>query len=479
MAAPFHGSRADARLLRAAAFQRICTMNGLLRVSWLLAAVLLAAAHPESSKGVADEGAGLASAERLNRVNKQIAAEYSSLAALYKYLHTHPELSYQEEQTAARMSVELKKLGCTVTTGVGGHGVVGVLKNGPGPTILIRTDMDALPVTEATGLPYASKVRTRDKDGKDVGVMHACGHDMHMTCWVGTARVVAAMKEHWQGTLVFIAQPAEEVGGGARRMLADGLFKRFPRPDFCLALHCDARHPHGHISYAEGLMLANVDTVDIVVRGKGGHGAAPHTTIDPIVLAARIILDLQTLVSREIDPLDSAVVTVGSIHGGTKHNIIPAEVKLQLTVRTLKDEVRKHVLDGIARIAKAAARGARAPEPIVHVEVDDFTPAVFNNAALAKKTSDLFRQVFGADKIHREGPVMGGEDFGRYGREGVPIFFYFLGTVAPERIEAARKGGTPLPSLHSDHYYPVVEPSIRNGVLSMSAAVLNLAEKKP
>ena len=376
------------------------------------------------------------------------------------------------------MAKELQALGFEVTTKVGLTGVVGVMKNGTGPTVLVRTDMDALPVTEATGLAYASKVRTRDKEGKEVGVMHACGHDMHMTCWVGTARALAAMKKQWQGTLVFIAQPAEEVGGGARRMLQDGLFKRFPRPDYCLGLHCDSRTPIGHIAYAEGLLCANVDTIDITVRGKGGHGSAPHTTIDPVVLAARIVIDLQTIVSREINPSDPAVVTVGSIHGGTKHNIIPAEVKLQLTVRTLKDEVRQHVLEGIHRIAKAAAQGARAPEPIIKVDLDDFTPAVYNNPPLARKTTDMFRQILGKDKVHDMGPVMGGEDFGLYGREGIPIFFYFLGTVAPERLEQAKKAGTSLPSLHSDLYYPIPEPSIRTGVLTMTSAVLNLMEKK-
>ncbi len=329
-------------------------------------------------------------------------------------MHTHPELSFEEVQSAARMAKELQGLGFEVTTKVGLTGVVGVLKNGPGPTVLVRTDMDALPVTEATGLPYASKVRTRDKEGKDVGVMHACGHDMHMTCWVGTVRVLAGMKKEWHGTLVFIAQPAEEIGAGARRMLQDGLFKRFPRPDYCLGLHCDSRTAHGHVAYAEGLLCANVDTVDITVRGKGGHGSAPQTTIDPIVLAARIVVDLQTLVSREINPADPAVVTVGSIHGGTKHNIIPAEVKLQLTVRSLKDEVRQHLLEGIQRIAKAAAQRPRAPEPIIHVDLDDFTPAVYNNPPLARKTTDIFREVLGKDKVHDMGPVMGGEDFGLF-----------------------------------------------------------------
>jgi amidohydrolase len=297
---------------------------------------------------------------------------------------------------------------------------------------------------------------------------------MHMTCWTGTARVLAALKDRWQGTLVFIGQPAEEVGGGARRMLADGLFKRFPRPDYCLALHCDPRHAVGHIAYSEGLALANVDTVEITVRGKGGHGSAPHTTIDPIVISARLILDLQTLVSREISPTDSAVVTVGSIHGGTRPNIIPPEVKLQLTVRTFKDGVREHVLQGIQRMAKAAAAAARAPEPLVKVSLDDFTPAVFNDRALAEKTTGLFRELLGPDKVHKVGPVMGGEDFGRFGREGVPIFLYFLGTVTPEQALVNRSAGPGAVSLHSDHYYPQPEGSVRNGVLTMSAAVLNL-----
>jgi hippurate hydrolase len=436
------------------------------------------AGRPAFSGGKAGRASGKDWTNLAREINKRIDGDLPSLEKLYKHLHAHPELAFEEKLTAARMAKELKALGFTVTTGVGGHGVVGVLKNGEGPTVLVRTDMDALPVTEQTGLPYASKVRQRDKEGKEVGLMHACGHDMHMTCWTGTARMLAGLKDRWHGTLVFIAQPAEEVGGGARRMLADGLFKRFPRPDYCLALHCDSRQPYGHVAYSEGLMLANVDTVDITVRGKGGHGSAPHTTIDPVVLAARIVLDLQTIVSREVNPTDAAVVTVGSIHGGTKHNIIPAEVKMQLTVRTLKDSVRQHVLEAIARITKAAAKGARAPEPTIRVELDDFTPAVFNNAALAKKTAAVLAEVIGADKVHTQGPVMGGEDFGRYGREGVPIFLYFLGTMEPERVATSKRpGGEPLPSLHSDVYYPIPEPSIRNGVLTMTVSVLNLMGK--
>jgi amidohydrolase len=440
-----------------------------------VAAVVLLAACATAQAPGADDAVWK---ERARPIEKQIDAELPSLTALYKHLHANPELSFQEEKSAARMAKELQALGFEVTTKVGGHGVVGVLKNGKGPTVLVRCDMDALPVTEETKLPYASKVQVRDKEGQPVGVMHACGHDMHMACWVGTARALVALKDRWKGTLVLIAQPAEEVGGGARRMLEDGLFKRFPRPDYCLGLHVSSLAPHGHVAYAEGLLMANVDTVDITVYGKGGHGAAPHTTVDPVVLAARIVLDLQTIVSRELDPTEAAVVTVGSIHGGTKHNIIPNEVKLQLTVRSLKDDVRKHILEAIARITRAAAQSARAKEPSIRIELDDFTPALFNDPKLAKKTTDVFRALLGKDRVHVIGPIMGGEDFGRYGREGVPIFFYFIGTSDPKDVAASKQpGGPPLPSTHSPLYYPVPEPSIRSGVLTMTSAVLNLMGK--
>lgn len=443
-----------------------------------LAVLTTAASLTNTASAAGKEGKSPLWPEHMLAVRQCLDGEYASLDALYKHLHTHPELSYQEANTSARLAKELKAIGFEVTTGVGGHGVVGVLRNGKGPTVLVRTDMDALPVTEATSLPYASTVRARDSEGREVGVMHACGHDMHMTCWTGTARVLAALKDRWHGTLVFIGQPAEEVGGGARRMLADGLFRRFPRPDYCLALHCDSRTPVGHVSYSDGLAMANVDMVDIVVHGKGGHGAAPHTTIDPIVLSARLILDLQTLVSREINPTDSAVVTVGSIHGGSKHNIIPPEVRLQITVRTFKDSVRDHILKGIQRMAKAAAEGARAPAPEVRIHLDDYTPAVYNDTALTERMTRVFRALLGADHVHKVRPMMGGEDFGRYGREGVPIFFYFLGSVTPEVATASREGGPGAISLHSDHYYPLPEATLRNGVVTMSAAVLNLVGKR-
>lgn len=416
--------------------------------------------------------------KRVAVVQQRLAGDYQRLEALYKHLHGNPELSLHEARTAARLARELKEAGVDVTERVGGYGLVGVLRNGDGPTVMVRTDMDALPVVERTGLPYASKVRTRDKNENEVGVMHACGHDMHMTVWTGTARVLASMKDRWKGTVVFIAQPAEEVGAGARMMLKAGLFKKFPRPDYAFALHCAANLPHGSVAYTEGLAMANVDSVDIIVHGKGGHGAAPHTTVDPVVLAARIVLDLQTLVSREINPIDPAVVTVGSIHGGSKHNIIPNEVHMQLTVRSTKDTVRKHLLDGIRRIAEAAAKGAGAPPPQVKVNPAEFTPALYNDPELTRKTAALFKDVLGADKVVYRPPMMGGEDFSRYGRARVPICLFWLGTIDPKRVaESERAKGKPLPSLHSDLFAPVPEPTIKTGVLTMSLAVLNMLGK--
>src|SRR5262245_17580978 len=384
-----------------------------------------------------------------------------------------------EEQSAARMARELKAVGFDVTEKVGKTGVVGVLKNGPGPTVLVRADMDALPIVEQTGLPYASKVRVRDKQGNDVGVMHACGHDINVTCLVGTARVLSALKDRWSGTLVLIGQPAEEIGAGSRMMLADGLYKRFPKPDYCLALHADALLEAGHIHYTEGLAMANVDTVEVVVKGRGGHGAAPHHTIDPVVIAAKLILDLQTIVGREMNPVEPGVVTVGSIHGGTKANIIPNEVKLQITVRSTKDSTRKLILESIQRKAKAAAASANAPEPEVTIVDDEFTPKLENHPELTRKTIELFKEVLGPDKIHPRPTIMGGEDFSRFGLNGeIPIFMYFLGSVSPDRVAASkREGGKPLPGGHTDAYYPIPEPTIKTGVKTMSLAVLNLVGK--
>jgi amidohydrolase len=411
-------------------------------------------------------------------IQKKIDAEIGSLLTLYKYIHSHAELAFQEELTSAKLAHELRQAGFEVTEKVGRTGVVGVLKNGEGPTILVRADMDALPIIEETGLPYASKVRTRDQEGREVGVMHACGHDINVACLAGTARVMAQMKDRWKGTLVFIGQPAEEIGMGAKAMLEAGLLKRFPRPDFGLALHCDGRYPHGHVNYREGQLQANVDSVDIIVRGKGGHGAAPHTTIDPVVLSARIILDLQTLISRERNPIEPSVVTVGSIHGGTKHNIIPDEVKMQLTVRSMNDAARKELLEGIVRISKAAAMGARAQDPIIRHLPDEYTPALFNEKELTVKMVALFKEVLGNERVHERPMSMGGEDFSQFTRAGIRTFYYHLGTVTPEAYAESKKpGGKPLPTTHSAFFAPVPEPTLRTGVLTMSMAILELSGK--
>ena len=416
---------------------------------------------------------------QLAAIDKKIDAEADDLLKLYKHLHTHPELSLQEKESAARMAAELEKLGFEVTTKIGGHGVVGVFKNGTGPTVWVRADMDALPVTEQTGLPYASTVKAKDRSGNEVGVMHACGHDVHMTCFVGTARTLVALKDRWAGTLVFVAQPAEEIGAGARMMIDDGLFKKFPKPDYCLALHADATLPVGMIHYTEGLAMANVDTVDLLIKGKGGHGAAPHTTVDPVVLAAKVIVDLQTIVSRDIEPGDPAVVTVGSIHGGTKHNITPNEVKLQLTVRTTSDKTRDKVLKAIERKAKAQADSAGAPAPEMKVNLDEYTPATVNDPKLTRRLMDLFGTALGAENIVARKPIMGGEDFGRFAASGAPICMYFLGTIDPERYAASKKpGAKPLISTHNDGYYPLPEPSLKMGVRTMSLAVMELMGSK-
>ncbi|MBM3983206.1 MAG: amidohydrolase [Planctomycetes bacterium] len=416
---------------------------------------------------------------RLADVDKKLDAEIKDLVALYQHIHQNPELSLMEVNTAKRLAEEARKAGFEVTEKVGGNGVVAILKNGPGPVVLIRTDMDALPIVEQTGVPYASKVKVKNRDGLEVGVMHACGHDIHMASWVGTARVLAAMKDTWSGTVMMIAQPAEEIVAGAKLMLDAGLYTKFPKPDFALALHSDPHYPAGTLGYSEGLALANSDTLDILVKGKGGHGAAPHMTIDPVVLAARIIIDLQTIVSRETDPFDPVVVTVGSIHGGTKHNIIPNEVKLQLTVRTTTTATRDRVLKAIDRIAKAAAVGANAPPPVVRVSLDEFTPATYNDVPLAQKTGAVFRDILGADAVRLRRPMMGAEDFGRFSEGKVPIFMYFIGTITKEKYDAAQKpGAAPLPGMHTDAYAPVPEPSIRTGVRTMSLAAMNLMRKE-
>jgi hippurate hydrolase len=420
-------------------------------------------------------------AGRAAEVKRLVDQSYPDLEKLYTHIHANPELSFQEEKTAKRLADELRALGYEVTEKVGVHGVVAVLKNGPGKTLMIRADLDALPVKEETGAPYASTVTATDRAGKTVPVMHACGHDVHVTCLVGTARAMAAMKDRWSGTLVLIGQPAEELIRGAAAMLKDGLFTRFPRPDFCIALHVDGDIAAGKVGYVSGPAMANSDTVDITIRGVGGHGAAPHAAKDPIVIAAQTVLALQTIVSREVRPTDPCVITVGSIHGGTKHNIIPSEVALQLTVRTYKDDVRAQVLKAIERVAKGTAIAAGVPpelEPIVKVG-ESSTPATVNTPELVQRVTDTLRRTLGDDNVVKRDPSMGAEDFGLFGRQEprIPIFMYRLGAVPPDKAAARNAGGPALPSLHSAKFLPDRDPTIRTGVLTMTSAALDLLAK--
>lgn len=401
-----------------------------------------------------------------------IEAELDDLVALYKHFHSNPELSFKEFETSRRVADELKQAGAEVTTGVGKLGVVGVLRNGEGPTVLVRSDLDALPVTEATGLPHASKVTTKDDEGNTVGVMHACGHDVHMTCLVGTARWLASHKDRWSGTVVLIGQPAEEKIGGAKEMLADGLYERFPRPDFALALHVTHDLEAGKLAYTPGPAMASSTSLDVVVRGKGGHGAMPHNTVDPIVLAATLVLDLQTIVSREINPIQPAVITVGAIHGGTKHNIIPPDVRLQLTLRAFDTGVNDALIEGIRRRARGLADAHRAPAPTV--EVGEGTPPTINTPELVERVLPSLRRAVGDANVVRVDPTMGAEDFGLFSKGGVPIFMFRLGTIPAERVAQSRRDGETLPSLHSPFYHPDPAPSIRTGIRAMTEAVIGL-----
>ena len=404
--------------------------------------------------------------------------ENLSLMELYKDLHSNPELSYKEEKTSKKLALLLRKLGYEVTDGIGGYGVVAHLKNGIGKTILIRADMDALPVEEKTGASYASKVKSINQVGQEVFTMHACGHDIHMTVLMGTANYMAKNKEKWQGDLILVLQPAEEVSGGARNMIKDGLFKKWPRPDYNLALHVSADIQAGKIGYLPGWAMANVDSVDIIIKGIGGHGAYPHKTKDPIVLTAQIINSLQTIISREIGPIEPAVLTVGSVHGGTKHNIIPNEVRLQLTLRSYTDEVRSKTISSIKRLTRGLAISAGIP-PDLYPEVilkDEYTPAVFNNPDLVQKLESSFKKSIGSENIFKTSPVMGGEDFGMYGRDEpiIPTAIFWLGAVNKDVFEESKKENIPLPSLHSDLFLPDAEPTINTGITAMSQAAIDL-----
>ncbi|HEV2079475.1 MAG TPA: amidohydrolase [Allosphingosinicella sp.] len=410
-----------------------------------------------------------------------VAKDMPSLISLYRDLHAHPELSMQEVKTAAKLAAEAKKLGFDVTTGVGKTGVVAVMKNGPGPVLMVRADMDGLPVVEQTGLPYASKVRAISVAGVESGVMHACGHDTHMAAWVGTARRLASMKDRWSGTLVMILQPGEEIGAGAKAMLEDGLYTRFPKPTHAIAFHDSASLPAGVIGYSNGYALANVDSVDILVKGVGGHGAYPHTTKDPIVLASRIVTALQTLVSRENDPQSPAVVTVGSFHAGAKHNIISDEAKLLLTVRSYTPETRKLLLDGIRRIVRGEAIAAGMPDDrMPEVTVGDTeTPATFNTQKLTSQAAALFEQRFGPERVKATPPVMGGEDFGRFylADKSIESLIFWVGGVPQAKWQAANGDPSKLPSLHSPFWAPDAEATIATATEAMTAAALGVLKK--
>ena len=423
---------------------------------------------------------------------QQIAdAELPSLLTIYQDLHSHPELSGHEERSSAIVAKELKAAGYEVTDHVGkyekpiwtGFGVIGVMKNGDGPVVAVRTDLDGLPVHEETGLPYASKATTKNDAGQEVSVMHACGHDIHMSTFIGTARALAKLKDKWHGTLILIGQPAEEAVGGARALLKDGLYTRWPKPAYVLGFHDNAQLETGHIGVTEGYTYANVDSVDVTVHGVSGHGAYPHKTKDPIVLSAEIINAWQTIASRINNPIDPVVITVGSIHGGTKHNIIPDDVKMQLTVRTYKSDVREKVLAAIAEIAKGCAIAAGVPGdkmPEVTVLRDEFTPATYNNPELTKRLVGVWKNSLGANNVEMVDPTMGGEDFSEYSLpdHSIPAVDVHIGAVAPEKIAESKKpGATPLPSLHSSKFAPVPEPTIRTGMICMTSAVLDLMKR--
>jgi hippurate hydrolase len=404
---------------------------------------------------------------------EQLNANYPSVEALYQDLHRNPELGFNEHRTAAELAKHARALGYEVTTGVGGTGVVAILKNGPGPTVMLRTEMDALPVQEKTGLPFASTVTTRNKAGETVSVAHACGHDLHMASWYGTAKLMADNRKAWHGTLMLIGQPAEEPVAGAAAMLKDGLFTRFPKPDYALSLHDDASGPSGTIMYHAGPFRASSDVVNITIFGQGGHGAVPHETRDPVVMAARVVMALQTLVSRENNPVDPVVITVGSIHGGTQGNIIPDQVKLQLTVRTFSDAVRKRVLASIAREVKGEAIAANMPKaPLVDVEPG--TDSVYNDPALMSRVVPVLQAALGKDKVAEMPQKMTSEDFSQYGLAGAHALLLHVGAVAPERLEAAKKAGEHLPGTHSPQWAPDFKPTVHSMITAETAVLLDL-----
>ena len=414
------------------------------------------------------------SASTQGSLTSEVDAIYPDVEALYRDLHRNPELGFQETQTAAKLAARVKALGFDVTTGVGKTGIVAILKNGAGPTVMLRTELDALPVAEKTGLAFASTVTTKNAAGQVVPVMHACGHDIHMSAWAGAARIMAEHKDRWRGTLMLVGQPAEELLAGASAMLKDGLFTRFPRPDFAVSLHDDDTMPAGTVGYHAGLFRAMSDRVEITVYGRGGHAAMPHNTIDPVVLAARIVLTLQTIVSRENNPSDPVVITVGSIHGGTQGNVIPDEVKLELSVRTFTPQVRTRTLAAIRRIAKGEADAAGAPrEPLVTAPAVA-PPPVVNDAALISRLAAALKKGLGDQNVVEMPAKMTSEDFAEYGAAGVPIALLHIGAVNRAKLEEARRTGIPVPAPHSPEWAPEYEPTLKGAIRAEVTALLEL-----
>jgi amidohydrolase len=405
--------------------------------------------------------------------SKEVEAVYPDAHALYLDLHQNPELSAHEVQTAAKLAGRLRALGYEVTEHVGGTGIVAILKNGAGPTVMLRTELDALPVEEKTGLAYASKVHAKDDAGHEVPIMHACGHDLHMAAILGTAAIMVHSKDSWHGTLTLIGQPAEETIGGAKGMLADGLLTRFPKPDVAVAMHVANLLPAGMVGITPGVFNTNADSLRITIYGKGGHGAAPHTAIDPIVIAARTILTLQTIASREVKPGEMAIVTVGYIQAGTKNNIIPDQAELGLTVRTNKPEVRQQVLAAIARITKAEAEAGGAPRApsIDHYEGTDL---VYNDPALAQRLRGALESALGKDKVVTQEPITASEDFSYFVEQGIPGFYFSLGGADPEKFAQAKAAGTMLPSNHSPLFAPDVDPALHTGIAAEVAVLRKL-----
>ncbi|HEX6717513.1 MAG TPA: amidohydrolase [Pyrinomonadaceae bacterium] len=420
-------------------------------------------------------------------LDAMIDRDLASWLSTYRNLHAAPELSHREEKTSTFVAAELRKLGFTVTEHIGkfqnpqwtGYGLVGVLKNGPGPTVVVRTELDALPVEEKTGLPYSSHVKTKNDAGVEVSVMHACGHDLHMTNFLATAKMLTELKSRWSGTLIMLGQPSEETGDGASAMLRDDLYTKIPKPDFAVALHDTPQLETGKVGYTPGYAMASSTSIDIKIRGIGGHGSAPEVTKDPVVVAAQTVMALQTIVSRENSPLDPAVVTVGSIHGGTRYNIIPDEVNLQLTVRTYKEEVRQRILASIERIVKGVAVTAGIPDNLAPtVKVAEGAGALYNDPQLVERLAASFRQALGDENVVQVPPIMASEDFGEFSLDHkIPTVMFWLGASDPAKLKASRESGVPLPGLHSALFAPVPEPTLRTGVKTMTSAVLELMKK--